>query len=51
MTTRTLALAAVCALLCGCNIINSIVHDDQVIARCNDFGIAMAFTGIRLFHH
>lgn len=33
MTTRTLALAAVCALLCGCNIINSIVHDDQVIAR------------------
>ena len=33
MNTRTLALAAVCALLCGCNIINSLVHDDQVVAR------------------
>ncbi|MBQ3424123.1 MAG: phosphoribosylaminoimidazolecarboxamide formyltransferase [Clostridia bacterium] len=27
------------------------IRDDQVIARCDDFGIAMAFTGIRLFHH
>ena len=33
MNIRTLALAAVCALLCGCNIINSLVHDDQVVAR------------------
>ena len=33
MTTRTLALAAACALFCGCNIINSLVHDDQVVAR------------------
>ena len=33
MNTRTLALAAVCALLCGYNIINSLVHDDQVVAR------------------
>ena len=33
MNTRTLALAAGCALLCGCNIINSLVHDDQVVAR------------------
>ena len=33
MNTRTLALAAVCALLCGCNIINSLVHDDQVVAK------------------
>ena len=27
------------------------VRDDQVIATCNQYGIAMAFTGIRLFHH
>ena len=27
------------------------IRDDQVIASCDDFGIAMAFTGIRLFHH
>ncbi len=27
------------------------IRDDQVIRRCDDFGIAMAFTGIRLFHH
>ena len=27
------------------------IRDDQVIERCNDFGMAMAFTGIRLFHH
>ena len=33
MTTRTLALAAVCAAICSCNIISSIVHDDQVVAR------------------
>ena len=33
MNTRTLALAAVCAALCSCNIISSIIHDDQVIAR------------------
>ena len=33
MNTRTLALAAVCAVICSCNIISSIVHDDQVVAR------------------
>lgn len=27
------------------------VRDDQVIETCNKYGIAMAFTGIRLFHH
>ena len=27
------------------------VRDDQVIATCDQYGIAMAFTGIRLFHH
>ena len=27
------------------------VRDDQVIETCNHYGIAMAFTKIRLFHH
>jgi len=27
------------------------LRDDNVIATCNKYGIAMAFTGIRLFHH
>ena len=27
------------------------IRDDQVIETCDRFGIAMAFTGIRLFHH
>ena len=27
------------------------IRDDQVIETCNHSGIAMAFTGIRLFHH
>ena len=27
------------------------VRDDHVIDTCNKYGIAMAFTGIRLFHH
>ena len=27
------------------------IRDDHVIATCNKYGIAMAFTGIRLFHH
>lgn len=27
------------------------VRDDDVIAACNRFGIVMAFTGLRLFHH
>ena len=27
------------------------VRDDAVIETCNKYGIAMAFTGIRLFHH
>ena len=27
------------------------IRDDNVIETCNKYGIAMAFTGIRLFHH
>jgi len=27
------------------------VRDDNVIETCNKYGIAMAFTGVRLFHH
>ena len=27
------------------------IRDDHVIATCNKYGIAMAFTGMRLFHH
>ena len=27
------------------------IRDQQVIDTCNKYGIAMAFTGIRLFHH
>lgn len=27
------------------------VRDDLVIASCDDFGMVMAFTGMRLFHH
>ena len=27
------------------------IRDDNVIATCNKYNIAMAFTGIRLFHH
>ena len=27
------------------------IRDDQVIDTCNKYGIAMAFCGIRLFHH
>ena len=27
------------------------VRDDNVIATCNKYGMAMSFTGIRLFHH
>ena len=27
------------------------IRDDLVIEKCNEYGIAMAFTGIRLFHH
>ncbi len=27
------------------------VRDDAVIEACNKYGIAMAFTGLRLFHH
>ncbi len=27
------------------------IRDDHVIDTCNQYGIAMAFTGIRLFHH
>ena len=27
------------------------IRDDNVIEACNKYGIAMAFTGMRLFHH
>jgi len=27
------------------------IRDDHVIATCDKYGIAMAFTGVRLFHH
>ncbi|MBR5367228.1 MAG: phosphoribosylaminoimidazolecarboxamide formyltransferase, partial [Clostridia bacterium] len=27
------------------------IRDDQVIETCDKYGIAMAFTGMRLFHH
>ncbi|MCL2072226.1 MAG: phosphoribosylaminoimidazolecarboxamide formyltransferase, partial [Oscillospiraceae bacterium] len=27
------------------------IRDDNVIECCNKYGIAMAFTGVRLFHH
>ncbi len=27
------------------------IRDDNVIETCDKYGIAMAFTGIRLFHH
>ena len=27
------------------------IRDDAVIECCNKYGIAMAFTGMRLFHH
>ena len=27
------------------------LRDDVVINRCNEYGIAMSFTGMRLFHH
>ena len=27
------------------------IRDDLVIAKCNDYDMVMAFTGMRLFHH
>ena len=27
------------------------IRDDLVIAKCDEYGMAMAFTGMRLFHH
>ena len=27
------------------------VQDDSVIATCEEYGMSMAFTGFRLFHH
>ena len=27
------------------------IRDQQVIDTCNKYGIAMAFCGVRLFHH
>ena len=27
------------------------IRDDQIIAACDSYGLVMAFTGIRLFHH
>jgi len=27
------------------------VNDDDVVAACDEYGMVMAFTGLRLFHH
>ena len=27
------------------------IRDDHVIATCNQYGMVMSFTGLRLFHH
>jgi len=27
------------------------VRDQAVIAACNEYGMVMAFSGVRLFHH
>ncbi len=27
------------------------VRDDEVIAKCNEYGMTLSFTGMRLFHH
>jgi len=27
------------------------VRDDLVINKCNEYGMVMCFTGMRLFHH
>jgi phosphoribosylaminoimidazolecarboxamide formyltransferase/IMP cyclohydrolase len=27
------------------------VADEEVIACCDEYGMAMSFTGLRLFHH
>jgi phosphoribosylaminoimidazolecarboxamide formyltransferase/IMP cyclohydrolase len=27
------------------------IRDDEVVKACNDYGMVMAYTGIRLFHH
>ena len=32
-------------------IMSGSVRDDNVIDTCNKYGITMAFTGVRLFHH
>jgi phosphoribosylaminoimidazolecarboxamide formyltransferase/IMP cyclohydrolase len=26
-------------------------RDDEVIAACNEYGMTMVFSGLRLFHH
>ena len=41
--SHILHLVEPCALL--------FFRDDNVIEVCNKYGMAMAFTGIRLFHH
>ena len=33
MKARHIVCAAICTLLCSCNLISSIVHDDQVVAK------------------
>lgn len=43
-----------CAALYGVKYIaqpGGSIRDDVVIEACNDYGMAMAFTGTRLFHH
>ena len=49
-----LSLIHICARRSGVTAIvqpGGSIRDDQVIATCNKYGIAMAFCGIRLFHH
>jgi AICAR transformylase/IMP cyclohydrolase PurH len=33
------------------NFFGGSVRDDNVIETCDKYNIAMAFTGVRLFHH
>jgi AICAR transformylase/IMP cyclohydrolase PurH len=55
--TLTLARACSCVVLTqqvGVSYIaqaGGSVADDSVIAACDEYGMAMAFTGLRLFHH
>ena len=51
---RLLPLRRQCARKSGVQYIvqpGGSIRDDHVIATCNKYGIVMAFTGMRLFHH